>query len=431
VVATTLMASGLIVLAASPAAADTTWAGGGISIWDFTTADPYPGTITVTEGLPIADINVTIEGFVQTVPADVDVLLVGPQNQSVILMSDGGSGYSATGVDLTFDDEASTTLPSASGPSPDPRYLTTGSYKPTNAFDTGCFGRADDLWPSPAPSSGYSSSLTAFDGSDPQGDWHLFITDDCPQDIGSITGWSITLTPQDPSGDADGDGVTNGTDNCPETANASQADLDADSLGNVCDADDDGDGHADAADNCPLDANADQADNDADGAGDVCDPNDDTDTVLDVDDNCQLVANEDQANFDNDGLGDACDPDADGDSVADADDLCTMHTGNGATGCTEHATTLTITYLKRPAPAHFDGTVNSDLAGCKARSVTLTSSKRGTFATVGTTTSASNGHWSIVAGKKGGTTYTASVSAGLASGGGGHYCLSGSASMNG
>lgn len=50
--------------------------------------------------------------------------------------------------------------------------------------------------------------------------------------------------------DRDGDGVANEDDNCPDDANADQADFDDDGLGDACDDDDDGDGTADASDGC-------------------------------------------------------------------------------------------------------------------------------------------------------------------------------------
>ncbi|GIR69389.1 MAG: hypothetical protein CM15mP74_06400 [Halieaceae bacterium] len=50
-----------------------------------------------------------------------------------------------------------------------------------------------------------------------------------------------------------------------------QLDTDGDAVGDLCDDDDDGDGMSDGADNCPLIANADQSDVDSDGSGDACD----------------------------------------------------------------------------------------------------------------------------------------------------------------
>ena len=49
-----------------------------------------------------------------------------------------------------------------------------------------------------------------------------------------------------PDGDADGDGIANGTDNCPNLVNPLQADHESDGLGDLCDPDDDNDGLNDA-----------------------------------------------------------------------------------------------------------------------------------------------------------------------------------------
>jgi hypothetical protein len=48
--------------------------------------------------------------------------------------------------------------------------------------------------------------------------------------------------------DADGDGLVATRDNCPDLANADQADIDGDGLGDVCDPDRDGDGVVDSSD---------------------------------------------------------------------------------------------------------------------------------------------------------------------------------------
>jgi imidazolonepropionase-like amidohydrolase len=95
------------------------------------------------------------------------------------------------------------------------------------------------------------------------------------------------------TGDADGDGIPDATDNCPNVFNpirpldnGVQADGDGDTVGDACDVcpvnantttcttidpnDRDGDGFVNAVDNCPDIAN-DQTDSDHDGKGDLCD----------------------------------------------------------------------------------------------------------------------------------------------------------------
>ena len=106
--------------------------------------------------------------------------------------------------------------------------------------------------------------------------------------------------------DNDNDGVINSLDNCPDTANADQADTDGDGIGDACDPDDDNDGINDDTDNCPTIKNPDQKDNDRDGMGDSCDTDDDNDGISDSADNCPLVANSDQLDTNGNGIGDAC-----------------------------------------------------------------------------------------------------------------------------
>ena len=52
--------------------------------------------------------------------------------------------------------------------------------------------------------------------------------------------------------DSDDDGIIDTEDNCPETANANQADYDYDGMGDACDDDDDNDGKIDTKDNHPF-----------------------------------------------------------------------------------------------------------------------------------------------------------------------------------
>ena len=55
--------------------------------------------------------------------------------------------------------------------------------------------------------------------------------------------------------DGDGDGVPDGTDNCPASVNPDQRDTNGDGAGDACDVDDDGDLVPDATDTCPLEPN--------------------------------------------------------------------------------------------------------------------------------------------------------------------------------
>ena len=154
-----------------------------ISIPDGT-ASPYPSTISVsgvTE--PIRKVTVTLNNFRHESVGHVDVLLVGPGGQSVILMSDVADGYTAYALDLTFDDAAATQLPDSA--------FGSGSYRPTD-LDSG------DSFPAPAPSGGYGSTLAEFNGASANGTWSLYVMDDAFDDTGALVeGWTLTLTSGD------------------------------------------------------------------------------------------------------------------------------------------------------------------------------------------------------------------------------------------
>ena len=116
--------------------------------------------------------------------------------------------------------------------------------------------------------------------------------------------------------DADGDGVPDAGDQCPGTPTGETVDA------NGCtplQIDTDGDGHPDVNDTFPNDPNE-WVDLDGDGVGDNSDPDRDGDGV---DNSTDLFPDNpaESSDLDGDGIGDNADPDRDGDGVANDDDF--------------------------------------------------------------------------------------------------------------
>jgi subtilisin-like proprotein convertase family protein len=145
-------------------------------------ASPYPSSIVVANlSGKVTDVNVSLLGVSHTFPDDLDVLLVGPGGQTVLLMSDVGGVSDANGVNLVLDDEAVNSLPNSS-------QLASGSFKPTNV-------QGNDTFASPAPAGPYGSLLSVFHDTNPNGTWNLYVTDDSGFNSGSIAGgWGLTFT---------------------------------------------------------------------------------------------------------------------------------------------------------------------------------------------------------------------------------------------
>ena len=152
-----------------------------ISIPSSGASTPYPSSVTVTGELSVlSKVTVTLRGLTHLYPDDLDVLLVGPRGQNVMLMSDAGGSIDTTNAVLIFDDDAATNLPDT-GP------VVSGTYKPTDY-------EAGESLLSPAPSGPYSNSLSVFAGTSPTGTWSLYVYDDLTGDSGNIaTGWTLTL----------------------------------------------------------------------------------------------------------------------------------------------------------------------------------------------------------------------------------------------
>jgi VCBS repeat-containing protein len=163
--------------------------GTSIAIVDNTTSTP--STIAVSGfNSPVADVNVSLNTFTHPQPADVDVLLVGPQGQTARIMSDFAAASTAANDSLLIDDQAANQLPTQDD-------LVSGRFQPTN-YD---FSNQPDkfapnpLIPTPLPS---GSALSVFNGSNANGTWTLFVVDadnDTPDTNGSFAGgWSLSIT---------------------------------------------------------------------------------------------------------------------------------------------------------------------------------------------------------------------------------------------
>ncbi|MCL4869377.1 MAG: M36 family metallopeptidase [Anaerolineae bacterium] len=150
-------------------------------------ATPYPSNIVVSGiGTSIVDVDVSLTGLSHTWPNDIDIMLVGPQGQNLVFMSDAGGSVAITNVNLTFDDSAASNLPQTT-------VITSGTYRPTNYAPA-------DPFPAPAPPPSAATTLATFNSTDPNGTWSMYVFDDTGGDSGSISGgWCLQIVTAGPT----------------------------------------------------------------------------------------------------------------------------------------------------------------------------------------------------------------------------------------
>jgi uncharacterized repeat protein (TIGR01451 family) len=168
-------------------------------------ATPYPSTINVVGmGGTVTKVSVTLTNLSHQYPLDVDILLVSPDGERVMLMSDAGGTAAQpnpiSNVTLMFDADAASTL-SATG------RINSGTYRPVNYAGPNL--NTSDTFPPPAPQPTTNSypftmfpytniNLAVFNGSNPNGLWSLYVYDDGAPFAGSIEAWKLTLQTSDP-----------------------------------------------------------------------------------------------------------------------------------------------------------------------------------------------------------------------------------------
>jgi subtilisin-like proprotein convertase family protein len=158
-------------------------------------ASLYPSTINVS-GMTgtITNLKVTLKGttnFNNTV----DMLLVSPSGVKFIVQSDAVVLSNNSDVVLTFEDSAATILPNGNGLGTNPNFRPTNYTFNPNPVDT---------FPAPAPpppylspaQAGSATLASAFNGTDPNGNWQLFVSQGSNgfNSFGINSGWSLTIT---------------------------------------------------------------------------------------------------------------------------------------------------------------------------------------------------------------------------------------------
>jgi carboxypeptidase T len=153
-----------------------------ISIAPNGPASPYPANINVT-GLSgtVTGVTVELNGTLHEFMDDVDIMLVGPQGQTVILLSDAGGTCNHLPSTTLFSDGAP--------PFPDEGCAGGTQY----VFSPSNYGENPDPFPTPAPGPPYGTTLSAFNGTNPNGTWSLYVVDDYPAFGGIMSGWCISI----------------------------------------------------------------------------------------------------------------------------------------------------------------------------------------------------------------------------------------------
>jgi hypothetical protein len=161
-----------------------TFNGSAITIVDNAQAAPSVISISGYTGI-VTKVTLKFNGFTHSYTDDVAALLTGPnQTTQHTLLFDGpglspAPGTSVSGLNLTFDDAATATLPENAS-------FGSGSYKPG-------LNQYNDFLGTPAPTGPYNADFNSFNGSFTNGNYTLYLGDFGQDHAGSIDSWSLTV----------------------------------------------------------------------------------------------------------------------------------------------------------------------------------------------------------------------------------------------
>ncbi|HYO64206.1 MAG TPA: proprotein convertase P-domain-containing protein [Pyrinomonadaceae bacterium] len=157
-------------------------------------SNPFPSAINVS-GVTgtVTRVAVRLKRMNHTFPDDIDVLLVSPTGQKMIVMSDAGGTVDLVNNTVLLDD-------TAANPVPDSTAIGNSTLRPTNYGTSDTFSAPAPGAPhqSPAPA-GSATTNTVYGGQNPNGNWQLYIQDDAGGDVGNVSGgWDLIVTTADP-----------------------------------------------------------------------------------------------------------------------------------------------------------------------------------------------------------------------------------------
>lgn len=182
------------VSAATPAMAQTSYAGGGATIGTGPSsansqgaAVPFPINFVVNQAGTITNVDFIVMGLNHTYASDLEFALVAPDGTNVLLLSDAGDSANFLNTDLTFDQAAATGL--VTNPNTNFNYPSQ-TIRPTIVFGIPNSGNAGFFPFTPST----TNTLDAFNGLSATGTWRLYVRDDIQGDFGNFTGSTLRIT---------------------------------------------------------------------------------------------------------------------------------------------------------------------------------------------------------------------------------------------